>query len=59
LLAFAPLPPLGSVPGFESWAVVLQIWLTTYVIKLIVAVVDTPFIYWGRAIAKRHGVLAG
>ena len=59
LLAFAPLPLLGSVPGFESWAVVLQIWLTTYVIKLIVAVVDTPFIYWGRAIAKRHGALAG
>jgi len=59
LLAFAPMPLLGRVPGFESWAIILQVAVTTYVIKLIVAVVDTPFLYWGRALAKRGIVLTG
>lgn len=54
LLAFAPLPVLGAIPGFESWKeVIIPIWVTTYVIKLIVALVDTPFLYWGRAIGMR------
>jgi uncharacterized integral membrane protein (TIGR00697 family) len=52
-LAFAPLPIIGTVPGFETWPVVLSVWVTTYVIKLFVAVVDTPFLYWGRAIGRR------
>jgi uncharacterized integral membrane protein (TIGR00697 family) len=52
LLAFAPLPLVGKVPGFETWTVVLSVWITTYVIKLVVAVIDTPFLYWGRALAK-------
>jgi uncharacterized integral membrane protein (TIGR00697 family) len=52
-LAFAPLPILGTIPGFETWPLVLSVWVTTYVIKLFVAVVDTPFLYWGRAIGKR------
>ncbi len=59
LIAFAPLPVLGSVPGFESWAVVVEIALTTYVFKFIVALVDTPFVYWGRQIARKFHPLAG
>ena len=55
LLALAPLPVLGSVPGFESWGTVVSVWWTAYVIKLIVAAADTPFVYWGRAIAAREG----
>ena len=33
----------------------LQILVTTYVIKVLVALLDTPFIYMGRAIARRRG----
>ncbi len=33
----------------------LQILVTTYVIKVLVALLDTPFIYLGRAIARRRG----
>lgn len=58
-LAFAPLPLIGSVPGVETWSLVLTLWITTYVIKLVVAVVDTPFLYWGRAIGKRLAAARG
>jgi hypothetical protein len=42
------------------WGVVerehfMQILVTTYVIKVLVALLDTPFIYLGRAIARRRG----
>jgi hypothetical protein len=53
LLAFAPLPVLGAVPGFESWATVISVMVTTYVIKLLISLVDTPFIYFGVWLAKR------
>ena len=33
----------------------LQILVTTYVIKVLVALLDTPFIYLGRVIARRRG----
>ena len=59
LIAFAPLPLLGTVPGFESWIIVGEIALTTYLFKVIVAVVDTPFVYWGRKIARTFHPPAG
>jgi uncharacterized integral membrane protein (TIGR00697 family) len=43
-IGLAPLPILGSVPGFENWANWVQV----------VAAVDTPFIYWARSIGQRH-----
>jgi uncharacterized integral membrane protein (TIGR00697 family) len=68
-LAFAPLPGLvgkpllGSmavVPGFETWATVWGVMWTTYIIKVIVLVSDTPFVYWGRAIGhKMYGTELG
>jgi uncharacterized integral membrane protein (TIGR00697 family) len=54
LLALAPLPILGTVPGFESWSTIWTVAWTAYVLKLIVAVVDTPFVYWARAISRRR-----
>ncbi|HOO77795.1 MAG TPA: queuosine precursor transporter [bacterium] len=33
--------------------VLLEIFVTTYVFKLIVAAADTPFIYWGRRLGRR------
>ncbi len=38
---------------FES-SIILQILFTTYIIKLIVAVLDTPIIYLGRWVIKKH-----
>lgn len=54
LLAFAPLPMLGTVAGFESWAVVWGVGVSTYLIKLVVSVLDTPFVYLARQIGTRH-----
>ena len=51
LLAFAPLPFMGGES--LSWVVIGEIWLTTYAFKLVVALVDTPFIYWGRRIGNK------
>ena len=58
-IAFAPLPVLGTVPGFESWRIVGEIAVTTYVFKFIVAAADTPFVYWGRLIARKFHPPAG
>lgn len=56
LLAFAPLPVLPKVPGFESWATIWSVGWTAYVLKLMVSVSDTPFVYWARAVGrKRYG----
>lgn len=38
---------------FES-NVLLEIFLTTYVLKFVVAVADTPFVYWARGIFKKN-----
>lgn len=62
LLAFTPLHGLAGnplcaswavIPGFESWGTVITVWWTTYLIKIIVSVSDTPFVYWGRAIGHK------
>lgn len=34
--------------------VLVEILITTYILKLIVAIIDTPFIYLGRTIARKH-----
>ncbi len=41
----------GTIPFGE----LMQIFITTYMLKLVVAVVDTPFLYAGRLIAIRMG----
>ena len=49
LLAFSVLPRIFMNPdGILPMAVVWQIVLTTYVLKLLVAGIDTPFIYLSR-----------
>ncbi|MBW2974376.1 queuosine precursor transporter [Candidatus Woesearchaeota archaeon] len=37
-----------------TWDIIIEIFLVSYVMKWIVAVFDTPFIYWSRAIKKRY-----
>lgn len=41
---------------FEN-RVLVEIFITTYLLKWIVAVADTPFVYWGRQIFKRNRFL--
>lgn len=47
-IIFASIALLGVFP-FEIW---LEILLTTYFMKFLVAVFDTPFIYWARGWSK-------
>lgn len=41
---------------FES-SVLLEIFITTYVLKWLVAAADTPFVYWARRINKRESFI--
>lgn len=49
LLDTAIFVPLAFI-GWQPWAVILDIFLTTYVIKVLVAALDTPFVYWIKRI---------
>ncbi|WP_297100565.1 queuosine precursor transporter [uncultured Draconibacterium sp.] len=40
--------------GEYEWAVLLEIFITTYFLKWIVAAADTPFVYWGKKIYKSN-----
>ncbi len=43
--------------GWEQvfiWSIIIQIFFVSYVMKFVVAVVDTPFVYWSRVIKKRY-----
>lgn len=48
---------LGSFAFVYEWEVVLEIFLTTYLLKAVVAFLDTPFLYLARHI--RPGILMG
>jgi len=39
--------------GLFTTGAFFEIVLTTYLFKIAVAAVDTPFIYWGRRLARR------
>jgi uncharacterized integral membrane protein (TIGR00697 family) len=41
---------LIAFTGVFSWDIIAQIFLTSMILKIIVAVCDTPFIYWARKI---------
>jgi len=46
-LAFGPIPFFGQV--FE-WNIIFQIFIVAMVMKFVVALLDTPFIYWAKKI---------
>lgn len=39
--------------GVFEWVIVAQIFLTSMILKVIVAACDTPFVYWARGIQQR------
>ncbi|MCE5169161.1 queuosine precursor transporter [Paenibacillus profundus] len=46
-LVFCTIAFAGS--GLYTWDVWFQIFLTTYVVKLILSIASTPFLYWARS----------
>lgn len=40
--------------GVYEGAVLFEIFITTYVLKWVVAAADTPFVYWGKRIFKKN-----
>jgi uncharacterized integral membrane protein (TIGR00697 family) len=43
--------------GIFSWFVILQIFITSMIMKLVISFCDTPFIYWARSIHDKNKVL--
>jgi len=42
--------------GLYESTILLEIFLTTYILKWVVAAADTPFVYWARDIATRRAL---
>jgi len=38
--------------GEKPWEIIVQIFITSYILKVIIASCDTPFVYWARKIKK-------
>lgn len=53
-IAFVGLFGLFGWEQVFSWDIIIQIFLVSYVMKWIVAVCDTPFVYWSRAIKNKY-----
>lgn len=53
-IAFVGLFGLFGWEQVFSWDIILQIFIVSYVMKWVVAVFDTPFIYWSKGIKKRY-----
>ncbi|OQY27714.1 MAG: hypothetical protein B6244_09880 [Candidatus Cloacimonetes bacterium 4572_55] len=45
---------LVAFMGMFETRVLIEIFITTYLLKLVVGMIDTPFVYLGRAIAHKH-----
>ncbi len=41
---------LIAFTGIYSWQVIFEIFITSYILKMVVAFFDTPFVYWARKI---------
>jgi queuosine precursor transporter len=40
--------------GVFEWSVIVSIFVTSYIMKMIIALCDTPFVYWAKAIAFKN-----
>lgn len=48
---------LIAFAGVFSWDVIAQIFISSYILKVIIAVSDTPFIYLARKIKKKRALI--
>ena len=51
-IAFVGLFGLFGWTQVFDWNIIIQIFLVSYVMKIIVSILDTPFIYWSKKIKK-------
>ena len=51
-IAFVGLFGLFGWGQVFSWQIVISIFIVSYIMKIVVSVCDTPFIYWSRKIKK-------
>jgi hypothetical protein len=40
--------------GVFETSILFEVFLTTYVLKFLVAIADTPFVYWGKRIHQKN-----
>jgi hypothetical protein len=43
--------------GIFSWSIILQIFITSMIMKIVVSFFDTPFIYWARSLYYKNKIL--
>ncbi len=43
---------LIAFTGVFSWGIIGQIFITSYIMKIIVSAIDTPFIYWAKRMRR-------
>ena len=48
---------LIAFAGVFSWVIIGQIFLTSMIMKIVVAVCDTPFVYWARKMKDKNIIL--
>jgi len=53
-IAFVGLFGLFGWEQVFDWPIIFQIFIVSYVMKWIVAVFDTPFVYWSKVIKKKY-----
>jgi len=47
---------LIAFTGIFSWSIILQIFITSMIMKIAIAFFDTPFIYWARDLYNRNKI---
>ncbi len=45
---------LVAFVGVFSWDIIIQIFLVSIIMKVVVAVCDTPFVYWARSLKSKE-----
>jgi uncharacterized integral membrane protein (TIGR00697 family) len=53
-IAFVGLFGLFGWQQVFSWSIIIQIFVVSYIMKFIISLADTPFVYWSRLIKKKY-----
>lgn len=48
---------LIAFTGIFSWSIMLQIFITSMIMKVVVSFCDTPFIYWARSLYDKNKII--
>jgi len=47
---------LIAFAGVFTWSIILQIFITSMIMKIVIAFCDTPFIYWARSLYDKNKI---